>query len=344
MADEVREVRIQAHPSLTAGIPHARDLAEASVLGVWQELGLPSRPRVEIVTYTLDVPVTVSIDGERLPLSARRMLALTWAATEKPYKSATVDAQLCVGLLGQGSPVQRARALGWLIEATLKAALPRLVQHDRDLFGPVTTGVTERQGLALAAELGLAPSQLPLGDVAIEQAPDAREDPWVWCELMAQAASDRLGVTIQLNRGSLRRITTGPGALAPEMFVSDSQPRTRGIFDALFAQYGARVPALAFELTDAAPDDVVVFRFGGIGRSPVRLLPDGVEAIKPGPETAPTADIVGFAIDPVYGNTWPLVPTTSAERLPSPGRYGPARFPAPSAAGRISVPARVVSP
>jgi hypothetical protein len=332
MADSVdHEVRVDAHPDLTTGIPRIHDVVEVVAADVWRELGLPSRPRVEVQRSAEHLPVTVAVDGERLPLSARRTLTLTWAAAGRPYQFGAADAHRWLDLIADRGPRQRVTALAWLVEATLKAALSRLVKWDQDILLPQAVSTAypmAAKGLTLAAELGLAPSQLPLNRVGTDMTPGV-DDPWAWCELIADTASTHLAITIRLARATLRRITTGPQPLATALFTMPPNPNDRGILDALFLQHGIRAPTLSFEVTDAVPAEVVVFSFGGVGSLPVRLLPDGVEVIKPGRMTPPPADVLGYAVDPVYGGPWPVVTAATAERLgepTSPERYGAARF------------------
>jgi len=216
------------------------------------------------------------------------------------------------------------------MEATLKAALSRLVERDQDMLlqhGATTSSPGAVKGLVLIAELGLAPSQLPLNILAEEPTP-AVDDPWAWCERLADTASASLGVTIHVASASLRRLTTGPQPLAAALFTMPPNPHDRGVFDALFVQYGVQAPTLSFDLSNAA-EDVVVFRFGGVSAPPARLLPNGVEAIEPTRAIPHDADVLGYTVDPVYGGLWPLVTTATAERLSksgSSGRYGAARF------------------
>ena len=249
----------------------------ATVHMVWAEMELSSTPQVAVVSGPL---AEVVVDGELLPVSARRIEAATIAGSGEarhPDETGSPHQLLADRLASTGTPTASA-IIAHVVDATLRGALPGLVRAESAAIAQRLGATLEvpwpidvaAEAISLAAELGVSPPDLRADDVIGEPV----IDPYALCERFLTAAENagRLCPTIELNPRTLRRLTTGATAFRAG---TGGQPGSaQGLKDELFTDYGVRLPPISLRAVDQ-PEWLVRFRFGA-HRTPAHLvLPEG---------------------------------------------------------------------
>lgn len=296
----------------------AAEAAEASLTqtaaAVWDDFGLPSRPQVVVRADPAGTPCgsvaagAVSVDGRRVPVSARRLelAALAGgAAARRRGEEDHTPRRLLAGRLEVESTTAL-NVLTCLLDSTLRADAAKLVRLDSESVAPrlmASGGVGGSVGavseaVALAAELGVPPSHLAAaGPLAAGSAadPDALAGDLVTVALAGCPPE----LAVEFNVTTLRRLTTG---LAAHRFAAGGP----GLHRAMFLDYGVLLPAAKLTLADI-PESVVRFSIGGV-RTPVHLvLPESQVVLAVPPAQLPADVGARPFLDPLYGAAWSVV-------------------------------------
>ena len=209
--------------------------------------------------------------------------------------------------LAAADPAMAARVIGGLVDVALRAARPLLVRAERvEIARRLAGGPDDVDALAdavgLAADLGVNPVGLADGGVD-----GAGAEPYAAAEWMVQRCleRERPEPTIEADAATLRRLTTAPSALRPELIVGTDFPGPLGLAHRLYRSYGLTAPRVRLGLADRPPSQVR-FAFGAGGRSAAHLVPpDDLVAI-----TLPPRFLAAPAVpylDPFLGEPWSLV-------------------------------------
>jgi hypothetical protein len=304
-----------AVPNNLHGEPVQAAVAQA-VHEVWAEVGLCSRPVVELVDSTSGDTL---LDGHPVLVSARRLESAVLAGggdTRRPGEGGA-PRDLLADRLDAGPPAEAAALLCSVVDTTLRADLACLVRPESEQIAeglcapgswysrvPVPVAA---EAVQLLAEFGVAPSHLPQVGFLPELEPESPVDPLRLCEAIMRGSQSaaQLDPVIELHPETLRRLTSGPRPLRTLLVSGTGPTGAKGMKDELFANYGIRLPAISVRAVDQ-PRHVVRFRFGSL-RSPAHLvLPDAMTArIVAGPPTS--TEWVGTYTDPLYGEEWVLV-------------------------------------
>jgi hypothetical protein len=245
-----------------------------TVRAVWAESGLLSRPEVR----TVEAPLGhISVDGRPIPVSARRV---EWA------RLATGDTSGAVTLL---------------LDAALRADLAELVRTEQHVDPPSV----------LAAELGLAPSQL--SRTADDKSRGLPADPFEACEqLVVQAQTEgELQLTVELHSATLKRLTSG----SEEDPMAGWRQGAQAMADELATDYGVRVPPVTLRAVDQE-EHLVRFRIGRYGTGVHPVLGESHVVVQKAPELLPAVQSPQIYIDPVRGHRWSMIDGGATFGLP----------------------------
>ena len=283
---------------------------------IWCELGLLSRPRVNLSGSSCG---QVAVDGRICHVSARRIEIATLAGSGDVRHAGELGAPraLLASRLAEGSASTRADVLAHVVDASLRANAAGLVRAEA---GPISRALlgdegsareldTVREAISLAAGLGLAPAQLA-GRIKAGDADPYRQCEWLLCEA---ARRDELKVVIELHPTTLRRLTTGSDRFRTELVAANGSSEPWAIKDDLFTDYGVQLPGVS--LRPVGQDEALVrFRFGST-RSPAHLiLPSRYEVWRF--DTGSWQTGTSLYIDPAHGREWTVVPSELQRPIP----------------------------
>ena len=342
MPAEPRELRVRVDAEVADGqrLAATRESVVATVEQAWSAFGLVGGVRIAVEAGMASRIVDVELGGEPLALSARTARQVVVAGTGELRRRSEPDdhVEWMRARLGDSGAPEAANLLAGLVHATLVAGIPALVAADasrlaRERLPSSDPRPVERAAaiIALAGELGVAPSQLDLDELAIvaSKAEGEYGRHQACDELVRNAVYERLSPVLEMTRATLRRLTTGPRPLGGKLLSgADPAPgRPRAEFDSVSEGFNVTLPSLRLRIADDILDDRLRVRFGSVATAEHLVLPDGHVAVEGMPGEPPRSTDEPVYYDPVFGGAWPVSPADDGDGATwESRRYGPAEL------------------